>query len=445
VLSAPRRSGPAARDLALVALMMAAACAEDTRLIDPFPIRIGLDRGPVVLAVDAGDGQVPAVIDTATPLTVLDPFVAGERVPAARQKSVTVTLIGLDADGQATIPRARFPDTAALELHPCPDDGACSVGPDESAVPFGAIVGADILARSAARFDFPTAELRFFPDTSGDAAQLGDQCHAVIGDAFAGGGTLLVGGTEVVFGGWRPVIGACLDEEGAPTDVERGTDALMLLSTGLGISVLATSAYERYVRDNPDAPALDSLPEGVLHLPSGAAPVRLGRIGTAALVGSLGNGSEDQADRGPCRELYLNRVMSARLCEPGGDLEDSCPCPDGSDFCSTAAAVDLKRSIDVAILDDDHPVLQALRDELRPEAPELDGLLGTAALASLRLELDYLNDRMLMRCQVGGECTTLPAVRNEQALDALQTCRDAEAALPDGGLPLVDAGPDGGP
>jgi hypothetical protein len=438
VLSAPRRRGVTARQIAAFAALMAGACAEDTRAIDPFPIRIGLDQGAVEVAIDAGDGPVPAIIDTATPLTVLDPFTEGERVPAPRRSRVTVTLIGLDDEGRPTIPRARFPDTAALELHPCPDDQLCSIGLGEDAVPFRAIVGADILARSAARFDFPAAELRFFPDTSGDAAQLSDQCHAVIGDAFAGGGVLLVDGTEVVFGGWRPVIGACLDEENAPDDVERGTDALMILSTGLGVSVLAASAYQRYAVQS-DAPALDQLEVGELHLPSGPAAVRLGRIGTAALVGSLGNNSEDQADRGPCRELHLNRVMSSRAC--GGAVD--CPCPDGSDFCTTAAAVDLNRSIDVAILADDHPVLQALRDELRPETPELDGILGTAALAELRLELDYLNDRMLMRCEVGNVCATLPAVRSEQALDALTLCREQEQARPDAGV--VDAGsPDAG-
>jgi hypothetical protein len=435
-----RRSATEASRIAVFAAALttfAGACSEDARAIDPFPIRVDLGRGPVALAIDTGDGPVPAVIDTATPLTVLDPFEPGVTVPAARRRKVTVTLVGLDDAGQATIPRARFPDTSALELHPCPDDALCRVGMGDDTVEFRAIVGADILARSAARFDFPSSELRFFPDTSGDAAQLGDNCHAVIGRAFAGGGTLLVGGTEVVFGGWRPVVGACLDEEGAPDDAERGTDALMVLSTGLGVSVLAASAYQRYAAAS-GGPALESLPAGTLHLPSGAADVRLGQVGTLALVGSLGNDNEDEADRGPCRELHLNRVMSARACDDPG-LAD-CPCPDQARFCSTAAAVDLDRSIDVAILEDGHPVLQALRDELRPETPELDGILGTAALASLRLEFDYLNDRMLMRCEVGDGCRTLPAVRSLAALDALDACRAQEELRPDGGAAAVDAG-----
>jgi hypothetical protein len=425
-------------------LVLAGACSEDQRAIDPFPIRVDLSQGPVRLAIDVGDGPIPAIIDTATPLTVLDPFEEGEPVPAARRRRVTVTLLGLDDVGQPTISRARFPGTAALELHPCPDTRLCRVGMGEDAVEFGGIVGADVLARSAARFDFPSAELRFFPETSGDAAQLGNDCNAVVGQAFAGGGTVLVGGTEIPFAGLRPVVGACLDQPDAPHDEERGSDALMVLSTGLGISVLAASAYERYATTS-GAPPLDSLPVGELHMPSGAAEARLGQVGSLALVGSLGNGSEDVQDRGPCRELYLNRVMASRACDDPDSGIGECPCPNGGNFCSTGAAVALDRSIDVAVLDDGHPVLQALRDELRPQTPELDGILGTAALSSLRLELDYINDRMVMRCLSPDGCQTLPAVRSTQARDDLDACREEEEDLPDAGPP-GDGGlvPDGG-
>jgi hypothetical protein len=423
-------------------IVMTGACTEDARAIDPFPIRVDLSAGPLTLAMDIGDGPVPAVLDTATPLTVFDPFVAGEAVPAPRRRQVTVTLLGLDDVGEPTISRARFPATPILELHPCPDDAMCSVGMEGNAVEFAGIIGADILARSSARFDFPSSELRFFPSTTGDSSQLGDDCHAVIGRAFAGGGTLRVGGTEIFFAGRRPVVGACLDQEDAPDDVERGSDALMMVSTGQGVSVLAASAYQRYA-EAADAPALADLPEAELRLPSGVAQVRVGRIGTMALVGSLGTGSEDDSeDRGPCRDLYRNRVMSVNACEDPDSGIDNCPCPNQGTFCPAAAAVDLDRSVDVAVLDDGHPLLQALRDELRPEAPELDGILGTQALTSLRLELDYLNDRMVLRCMVADGCRTMPAVRSEGAVSGLKACRAQEGALPDGGAG-TDAGADG--
>jgi hypothetical protein len=132
--------------------------------------------------------------------------------------------------------------------------------------------------------------------------------------------------------------------------------------------------------------------------------------------------------------------MSTDACnDPDAGIE-TCPCPGNASFCSTAAAVDLDRSIEVAVLDDGDPVLQSLRDELRPQTPELDGILGTQALGSLRLEFDYLNNRMVMRCLAGEGCETLPAVRNKGVLPKLEQCRAREDALPDGG-----SAPDGGP
>ncbi len=414
-------------------LLMAAACTEQTSAFDPFPIRFDLSRGGAVLAIDVGDGPVPAIIDTATPLTVIDPFEVGQPAPAARRRSVTVTLVGLDDDGQPKVPRAQFPNTPALELHPCQAEALCRMGMGDDAIEFRGIVGADTLSRTAARFDFAAGELRFFPDTAGTSAQLTDDCLAVIGRAFAGGGTLAVGGTEIIYGSFRPVVGACMGAEGTSPVEEGGSDALVMLSTGLGTSVLAATAYERYAAA-AGAPALDSLPVGRIYFPSGPAEVRLGQVGRLALVGSLGSGTADEVERGPCRELSLNRLESEEMC----DGNASCPCTDPSGFCPAAAAVDLERPIDVAILDDGDPLLQALRDELRPETPELDGILGTAALTSLRLELDYVNDRMIMRC-LEGPCITLPAIRSRPALATVQSCQALEAMQPDAG-PAADGG-----
>ncbi|MGH8794310.1 MAG: M50 family metallopeptidase, partial [Stackebrandtia sp.] len=39
-------------------------------------------------------------------------------------------------------------------------------------------------------------------------------------------------------------------------------------------------------------------------------------------------------------------------------------------------------SVRVAVIDDTSPLLQALRAEIRPEGPEIDGILGAAALAA---------------------------------------------------------------
>jgi hypothetical protein len=432
VQTAARTRAALSAAVAAAALATGVSCAEEPRAIDPFPIRFDPSLGPVVLAVEAGQGTVPAVLDTLSAVTLLDPVATGGAAGPAHRRRVVLTLFGLDRAGNATIARARFPDSTVIVYHPCPGEGPCPIGLEGQTVEVGAVLGADLLGRSAMRIDFPAQEIRFFPETPGTEAELSNECHAVVPGVFGGGGTLLVSGTEVNFVGRRPVLGACLDVAGADDDVERGTDALLLVSTGTGVSVLSASAYDRYARA-AGAPGRSALPVAVLQLPSGPAEVRLGQVGRMALLGRL---TEEGSERGACRELHLNRLMSEGACEDPERNLRACPCPDGDTFCRTAAAVDLDGPVDVAILADSHPLLQSLRDELRPQHAEVDGLIGTSALAPLRVEFDYPNGRLVMRCRAGG-CTTRPAVRSRASVQIFEHCQAAEEDLG------ADAGPGG--
>jgi hypothetical protein len=421
--------------------VLAAACEEAPRAIDPFPVRFDPTIPQVMLGADVGAGPSPAVVDTLAALTLVDPVAAGVAAGPPSRRLVELTLLGLDPAGQPTIPRARFPSTAALLLHSCDGDDLCPIGLADQAIRVGAVIGADVLGRSAVRFDFPAGELRFFPELSGTEAELTSDCHAVMAGVFAGGGTLLIAGTEVPFSGRRPVIGACLDQADADEREQRGTDTLLAVSTGTAVSILAASAYDRYAAQS-GAPDRTQLPDSTLHLPSGPVAVQLASIGRMALLGRL---SEKGSERGPCRELYLNRRLSTGSCESEAP---PCPCPDGELFCRAAAGIDLAGPLPVAILPDDHPLLQSLRDELRPSYPELDGVIGAAALAPLRLGLDYPNGRLVMRCLDASSCTTRPAVRSRASIPALERCRTSEVnSVPDAGpIEPPDAGPvDAGP
>jgi hypothetical protein len=86
-----------------------------------------------------------------------------------------------------------------------------------------------------------------------------------------------------------------------------------------------------------------------------------------------------------------------------------CPCEDGTMSCSVPAVVELtpKAGIPVLIVDDNDSTLQALRAELRPDQPEVDGILGTDALSTAEYDVDYPHDRLLARCR-GGACCTRP-------------------------------------
>src|SRR6185295_16980786 len=50
---------------------------------------------------------------------------------------------------------------------------------------------------------------------------------------------------------------------------QRGSDALLVVSTSTGISILGAAAYGRYVLAHPESPPLDQLAFGSVYLPSG--------------------------------------------------------------------------------------------------------------------------------------------------------------------------------
>jgi hypothetical protein len=234
---------------------------------------------------------------------------------------------------------------------------------------------------------------------------------------FSGGGTLTLGGSEAEFSSSRVALSACLHYDVASSS--SGADVLMVLSSGISVSVLSESAYERYrqrVGDAGMAPALADLPPGQVHLPSGTVAARMGTITRAALVG------EGSDERGPCQEVYANHVLSVDGCRDPTAPVRPCPCADGDTFCSTAATVELDRTFPVAVISDLDPLLQALRNELRPRYPEVDGILGLGALAPTSVDIDYRNSRLLFRCEDQSECTARPEVRSESTLPEIAAC-----------------------
>lgn len=414
---------------ALCALTL--ACDDAPRVIDPFPIDIELSTGGTLLAATEGDSEAFAItLDVLSPITVLDSYRGGPDLTKPRRLLVDLTLLGLDAQGNATIPRVRLPATVAFDLHPCAQEGLapelCRVGVGDTTKTFFGVLGADILARSSLRFDFPNRQMRFFPDAAGSVTERTLACDAVFERPYGGGGTLLIGGSEFRYGSNRPTLGACINnrpiEEPGPEDSELGTDLRLAISTALGPTILSQSAYLRYAASG-SVPALGELQASTVHLLSGPVPALLGEVPYMAIVGEVG---EDSDRRGPCRELYAN----ARMRTPDGCSSSviDCPCPSSNKRCKAAAAVELSRTIQIAVVDDALPMLQALRDELRPSVPEIDGIIGIDTLADLRVEFDFPNNRLFMRCLDTENCVTRPQVRSQNTLAGLDQCRADEAA-----------------
>jgi hypothetical protein len=410
------------------------ACGEEpVRSGDAFPIHAGRAGGAFIVAftsdVDpAGAAARPAVVDVLSPITIID---LEDRAP--RRSAVELTMLAPPTPGAATVvARARF-DTTALLLHPCATAGPCPIGDPAAPTLIGAVIGADTLRGDAVRFE-PDTSTMYVVDELGGSDEARDQaCDALLPAPFYGGGTLVVGDTELGFDGLRIAVDVCLlpaQPRDRPLAVA-GTDAAMVLSTGLGVSILGEARYQQW-RDETKAPALSTLPEATVLLPGG--PVE-GRLATIPAIDIGGGGS---SSRGACHDGYANRLLTARNCLD----TDDCPCGDDP-FCAAPAVLELAppAPIDVVVVPDTSPVLQALRAELRPARPEIDGILGIGALGGAVVDVDYPNNRVLLRCVPPAEdcvadpsappvCAARPTLRDEVSRAIIEGCVAAARCEP---------------
>jgi hypothetical protein len=264
------------------------------------------------------------------------------------------------------------------------------------------------------RFEPAGDRLYFLPDVAGDAEARSRACDVVVPEPFYGGGTLRIGDSEVGFAGTRVALSLCLSPNPtAPDPAERGTDAAMVLSTGVGRSIMSASRYTAWATAT-GAPLLSELPDDERALlPSGPVTGRLGHIDRLAIVGS-------SASPQGCRAVYAHHLLAERNCAAG----DDCPCTEAQgDFCTIGAIAELAPPdpIEVVIVDDEHPLLQALRAELRPEQPEIDGILGVNALSTTTFDVDYPTNRLLLRC-VGVGCVARPRLFTEGSRADVARC-----------------------
>lgn len=407
---------------ALVALLLGAlapACSDsDTFSGDPFPIYVDRAGGAFVVDVRVNDGppQV-AVIDLLSPLTILD---APPDDPPYR-RSVSLKLLGHREPGSAErVTRARF-GPAAIFIHPCDDSGPCEIGPPGAPTAITAVIGADTLRGDAIRFTPAEDRIAVLPDIAGDGPARDRACDAELPSPFYGGGTLILGGTELQFSGLRIALGVCLSPDPNQLDPsQRGTDAAMVLSSSIGTSIIGEARYRAWAAAS-NGPALGSLPPATVLLPSGPITGQLARITGLAIVGT------PTAPRGACREVYSHHLLTTRDCAVG----DDCPCTDDT-FCSTPSVIELATVIEALVVPDTDPLLQALRAELRPAQPEIDGILGMSALAATELDVDYPHNRLLFRCN-GAGCAVRPALRDRDSRAVIDRCVA-------GAIPAVDAG-----
>jgi hypothetical protein len=380
---------------------------------DPYPISVDTSSGAIVLGLgeDTHTGIRTAVLDVLSPLTIAD---RGVDAPVRVDES-NVTIYGVAGDGTFATPRARFAGKSVATLHPCDlETQTCTVGPVDNPRPFDAVLGMDAFSGDALRIRRAANEIQLFPDIAGDDEHRTRACDAVFPSTFRGGGTLVLGGTEIDFPNRRIAIDTCMaPNPDADTQSKRGVDALFVLSTAIDISLINESTYAHYLDLDPTAPALDALPEQMAQLPSGPVAGRATTLPSLALVGNLPSNP-----RAPCRQVYAHHLLTDHSCIAG----DDCPCTNGNSFCPVPAVVELAGSFPVLVVSDSDPTLLALRAELRPDRPEVNGILGLSALDALELDVDYPHGRALMRCTDRTSCAARVTLTDDASRDKIHAC-----------------------
>jgi hypothetical protein len=411
---------------------------------DPFPIAVDTSTGAIVVGLRQ-DGQPDrvAVLDLLSPITTIES--GNENIPSLYYADLT--LLGKRAGSDLLdLPRARFVQAQVITIHPCDfGDETCTIGEPAPAAQrgFSGILGADTLAGDDVRLRLGDDQLFILPDVGGDDRARSLDCDAVFRSPYRGGGTLVPAGTELPFGNRRIAVQACLGQDEDPflgaafsalpeggtvppltptMFTQRGANVLLVVSTSIGISILGETAYERYRLTDLGARPLPELADRTVYLPSGPVTGKLATITRLALVAAPTSNALS-----PCRQLYAHRILAALTIVASECLQNSqtgtidCPCKLGDAFCPVPAILELGQlahaatdqpappgAIDFLIVPDTDPTLQALRTELRPDQPEVDGILGTAVLRAAEIDVDYPHDRLVARCAVEGTCKTLP-------------------------------------
>jgi hypothetical protein len=378
-------------------VLLVAGCCDPTFIIDTFPVPVDLAGGVPILAARAAElagGPLRVVLDTSAPVTILD---EGAGVTSRRRLELEL-LRGPPPPAGLPVMRASFQCVPAL-ISPV---GAVGAGaPDDVA----GVIGGDVLSRVALRLEAGKGQVRFFPDVAGDDATHEDACTAVMRVTLAGGGRFIAGNDVVDFPPSRIVVGACLAPDAEGGTAPSGADTLLVVATGVGPTVLSRTTARAAL--GLDDAAIDALPQTRVYLPGDTQlfgeVARVTRVPRMALTGRV-------EGRGPCAELFVSREVVACPADQlvAGACTRSQLCTQGT---CAAAAVELSGEVEVAIVADTHPHLQALRNELRPEIADVGGLLGMAALGPLVVDLDYPSSRVLVRCAApGAGCVARPRV-----------------------------------
>jgi hypothetical protein len=398
-----------------------AGCDEPCCAFDGRPIP--LERGPggeliVRLATGAAEpGR--ALLDTGSPVTVWHTAQPASPPDVVRRD---LRLLGPPRAGGTAPLRALIRQVLAINGRIGP------IGTTESSFVPDAVLGGDLLRSFSVEIGFAVPEVTFWRRQPAADDFLAGAGYVLLHLPRYGGGELEALAPPDALGMRAPhqvppsrlLLRACAapaafrQEEPLPgrccpgdeRKLATGADLSLVLTTGVGPLVLGRGAWERVRATLTDPPAATSRP---LLLASSERPImaewtRLPRLALVNREADLGT------DPGPCTELgRARRLEQVAVRQAAQSQLAACVLPCDVDprtpgrAQNAAAYLEVGGELEVAIIDDADDLLQAVREEVRPDGPEVDGFLGAAALAGARVELDYLgkDTRALFSCEEG--------------------------------------------
>ena len=201
-----------------------------------------------------------------------------------------------------------------------------------------------------------------------------------------------------------------------------GSNLLLALSTGHGPLVLSASAWRRL---GGQVPSPLGAGEAALYSPLAANPIpaHWATVSRLALV----NGDSGDAWPGACAELARARRIEWTLAnQDNGTCFQPCDVSSGVAL-PAAAYLEIGSDLPAAIVSDTSDLISNLNEDF-PSGAQVDGVIGTEALAGIRIEIDNVSQpqgRLVAACEPGADrqtCWAAPTCLGLSGSDQTHTC-----------------------
>ena len=201
-----------------------------------------------------------------------------------------------------------------------------------------------------------------------------------------------------------------------------GTNLLLALSTGHGRLVLSASAWQRL---GGQVPAPLGAGESPLYSPLVADPIPAHWVTVSRLA--LVDGDSGDLWPGACAELARARRIEWTVAnQASGACFQPCDVSGGAAL-PAAAHVDVGSNLAAAIVSDTSDFMSNLNEDF-PSGAQVDGVIGTEALAGTRIEIDYVSQpqgRLVAACKPGSDrqaCWAAPRCYGPSEVDQTHMC-----------------------